>query len=92
MIVAIVVALVLRLCLHLHCICVCIGIAMLLALHLCLHLGCTCVRMLCLICIAVGDLEESAFALASACCGVRGLMLLVAIACSCTSAAVVVQL
>ena len=74
----------LHLHLHWHCHAVCFAPV--------LHLGCTCVRMICPICIAEGDLEESAFALASAHFGVRGHMLLVAIAFSCTCAAVVVQL
>ena len=58
---------------------------MLLTLHLCLHLGCSCVETLYLICIRRGDLE-SAFSWHLA-----AVVLLVAIACSCTYAAVVVQ-
>ena len=83
MIVTIVFALALRLCLHLYCTCICIGIAMPLVLYLCLHLGCTCVIL--------EEILKSAFALASACCGVRWHML-VTIACSFTCTAVVVRL
>ena len=44
-----------------------------------LHLGCTYVCMLCPLQFSEGDVEESAFALAPACCGVRGQTLLVAV-------------
>ena len=91
-----------------HCICTCVALVFAPALNLhshwhchsrllCSHV-CTWVapvlnaRMLCPIRISEGDFEESAFALAPACCGVRGHMLLVAIDCSCTCAAAVVLL
>ena len=71
-----------------HCVCTCVAFVFTPALHLrlhwcchaasvamVLHLGCTCVCMLCPIRVSEGDVEESAFALTPACCGVRGQML-----------------
>ena len=66
-----------------HCVCTCVAFVFTPALHLCLqwcchaasvamvlHLGCPCIGMLCLIRVSEGDVEESALALAPACCGV----------------------
>ena len=84
--------------LRLHLCCFCVYTGLHLHLHRCshaacfalvLHLGCTCACMLCPIRVSEGDVEDSALALAPACCGVRGQMLLVAIdlvsACICTA-------
>ena len=88
-----------------HCVCSCVAFVFTPALHMrlqwccnaaniamVLHLGCTCVCMLCPIRVSEGDIEESAFALVPACCGVHAHMLLVAIACSRTCTAAVVRL
>ena len=66
-----------------HCVCTCVAFVFTPALHLrlqwcchaasvamVLHLGCTCVCMLRPIRVSEGDVEESALALAPACCGV----------------------
>ena len=66
-----------------HCVCTCVAFVFTPTLHsrlhrcshdacfaMVLHLGCTCVCMLCPIQVSEGDVEESALALAPACCGV----------------------